>query len=463
MSFQARIPTETLCEIFHLLCDTQPILLHVLENSSDGFPWVLGQVCRRWRAVFLSHPPLWTILSLQPREGHFSPTSLTEMGRRTAVYLKRSGQSSLSITAELSSKVEPAIIIWRMLLSCSNRWKWASLNVYLNNSAIEGLLGCRGMFSTLEYLEMRIGTFGREPSHTFEIAPCLINLRLSNNIFGPGCIGKWKFPWAQLTKVKISTGLTQGSDEVRATLFQLQNVEELRLEIPFMRDFVIDKHSPVFRFARLRRFNVSMELAVILYWFDTPLLEHLEINDRFIFTHRGENTEEVIASLIYRSSCHIRRLTLEDCQIEAIRLVLGVRALTASVEELFIEHRESSGLSRLIRDINERSYLPKLHVLRLKCCFNEFMAATPYLLEVRGEESEFVASHDIAPLLRVTVQFRSCRNPRCEDPKSFANDCPFIKLSDTGDRQPDSIQIGHWRGSRNAPIYDLVGRTVEEP
>jgi len=67
----------------------------MLDNDSDGFPWVIGQVCRRWRAAFLSHPPLWTILSL--RDGDFSPASLAEMERRTAIYLKRSGQLPLTI------------------------------------------------------------------------------------------------------------------------------------------------------------------------------------------------------------------------------------------------------------------------------------------------------------------------------------------------------------------------------
>ena len=104
-----------------------------------------------------------------------------------------------------------------------------------------------------------------------------------------------------------------------------------------------------------------------------------------------------------------------------IRVVLGIRALTASVEELFINRGEIESLSRVIRDIagfDERIYLTNLLVLRLKCCrlhaTDEFVAAISYLLDARGEESELVASHDITPLRRVAIQFGSCSPWWCD-------------------------------------------------
>jgi len=289
----------------------------------------------------------------------------------------------------------------------------------VTDSALKDLLGCRGKFSTLEYLEIGIEALAGRPYNAFEIAPRLNRLRLTEGALGREFLGKWKFPWAQLTKFEIRLRVGHGGDELRETLLQLQNVEELRVETPVREYFAIDKNAPVFQLARLRRLDVSVDLAGIVDWFDTPLLEHLEINDYFDFANNLEIAKEAISSLIHRSSCRIHRLTLDHCGIKVIRMVLGVRALTASVEELFINRGESEIL--VIRDIpgfDERIYLPNLHVLRLKCCplhaTDEFVAAISYLLEARGEESELVASHDIAPLRRIAIQFDSCSTWWCD-------------------------------------------------
>jgi hypothetical protein len=55
------LPIEILCDIFLVLCDNRAIDLQKLEITSrfDEFPWAVGQVCRHWRAGFISYPALW--------------------------------------------------------------------------------------------------------------------------------------------------------------------------------------------------------------------------------------------------------------------------------------------------------------------------------------------------------------------------------------------------------------------
>ena len=164
MNLETRIPAEILSEIFHLLCD-EPIDLGKLENSSclAEFPWAVGQVCRRWRMAFLSHPVLWTRLSLLDRRIHRHPRSVAdfaEMERRSVIYLKRSGQLPLTITifTEFSWIDSPMVTICNMLLSYSNRWRKADILVLSLASSIndDALLECRGRMPILESLSTRI-------------------------------------------------------------------------------------------------------------------------------------------------------------------------------------------------------------------------------------------------------------------------------------------------------------------
>ena len=238
-----------------------------------------------------------------------------------------------------------------------------------------------------------------------------------------------------MTKLEIRLGLTWHIDGFRAVLLQLQNVEELRVEIYPIPQFVIKKCSPVF-LARFRHIDVSLPLPVILYWFETPLLEHLEIIDRFNAAYNHE-IAEAISSLIYRSSCQIHQLTLGHCTVKVIYMVLRVRELT-SAEEL--NQGDSESLSRIIRDLakfDERIsfFLPTLHVLRLKCCpphaINEFVAAISNLLEARGKESELVARHRVA---LESIKTTPCGRAHCHDitcnttPKCFGKDVELAIL-----------------------------------
>ncbi|KAF9023031.1 hypothetical protein BDZ89DRAFT_919358, partial [Hymenopellis radicata] len=48
------LPQEILTKIFNLSCVDHTDIL-----DTSGGPWLLGQVCRRWRNIVVSTPLLW--------------------------------------------------------------------------------------------------------------------------------------------------------------------------------------------------------------------------------------------------------------------------------------------------------------------------------------------------------------------------------------------------------------------
>ena len=204
----------------------------MLENRRcfDEFPWAVGQVCRRWREAFLAYPQLWTSFYLKYIDSGLGPGGFAEMNRRTTMYIERSGQLPLNIIVCIPShpKYVPRAA-WRSLLSCSNRWKRADLELGSDPDIVNDLLERRGEMSTLESMGLNIGrtiSIRKPLDSTFAVAPRLIKLKLR-------CYGKnsgWVFPWSQLTKLNIEMDDAEffPSVPLEAVLSQLQNAEELR-------------------------------------------------------------------------------------------------------------------------------------------------------------------------------------------------------------------------------------------
>ncbi|KAF8336225.1 hypothetical protein F5887DRAFT_577916 [Amanita rubescens] len=399
------IPSEILCEIFQLLCD-EPISLHVLNNSSrfGVFPWAVGQVCKRWRAMFLSYPHLWTSLFLLYRFGDI--VDVDRMRRRTLLYLKRSEQLPLNITVHVSDLSGGRIgsfpeATWKLLLSCSERWGRADVALFDEPLLFE-LLRCK----TPILKSLRIcGDSGSGLYHPFTAPPRLTEL----DLFGWG----WAFPWSQLTKLKISTYREPAHGKTLETILsQLQNVEELRVGYFHYRDRIDDHDQCSIRLASLRLLAVPIYPPEILTRIEAPLLEHLWVDWRsgcpegdysLIFT-------EELSSFIRRSSCHIRRLTLHDHVCE---LLPHLMKLLSSVEVLCIKttvYGHGSFLVKHITRMNDGVYLLNLRELEVTCLREldndeKLTTAMSGLLETRSEESRLISMRrEDVPLEPTMVQ-----------------------------------------------------------
>ena len=345
MTTAAQLSDEFLCEIFQLLCD-EPIYLNVLDNTSlfDKFPWAVGLVCKRWRAVFLSNPRLWTSFDLG--DGTYSDSYIAEMNRRTAMYVERSSQ--LPLTIAIAAHHPGMQSTWRILLSLSHRWKAANLE--LHAPILDDIRKCKGKLPILESLE--VWNLASLHIDTFESAPRLVQANLL------GWLDRFELlPLSQLTKVTMSTGLASRADALRmhSILPALGNVEELWLTSVSL-DTVIPKCSPV-RLTRLRILDISR--PVVLSWIDAPSLEHLHVEahsrDRHLY-------REQISSLVQRSSCHIRQLTLEGCDIRTATTIMDI---LTDVKKLSIVGSSVDDSCSLFMDIAISIDLPVLEVLEM--------------------------------------------------------------------------------------------------
>jgi len=410
MDIGTSVPTEILCGIFLLLHD-EPISLHELKNESrfPDFPWAVGQVCRHWRSAFLSYPALWSSLSIEDPD-HRSPSVayIAEMERRTAIYLERSEPHPLTVIVRVSSPfIDFSRGVWDMLLPCSDRWK--RLHLRTHESFMGGLVSRKGKIPILESLRLSIIKFEhRKNLAIFDIAPRLTKLELMRGDSGER---EWAFPWAQLTELSID--LPQALDFIdshglRTFLLQLQNVEELRFFIPHVDEGLGTLKCLPVRFPRLRLLQTPLVCPGVFSWFEAPLLEDLSVFcDPFSDMHVPDECKE-LSSLVRRSLCHIRRLTLQDCEVKVARNIM--EALT-SVEKLCIKLSLIAPKHgpRFVWDIGRANgiYLPNLRMLQVPCCpqyFEEYVSSISDLLKVRNRKPRLAtASSEIASLERLIV------------------------------------------------------------
>ena len=419
MSVASRAPIEILGEIFLILRD-KPITLHDLTNSLhfDEFPWAVGQICSHWRLAFLSYPALWSSLSLEnPESEQPSPSApyVAEMNRRTMFYLIRSEQHPLTITVRASN---PSFCtIWTMLLSCSNRWQKAYLWIE-NESVMNGLVGRRGKMQILESLEITLAKFKRQKDLVaFEIAPHLTELEVTH--WAMLKESRWKFPWIQLSKLKLEVDcldLTRRK-ALQAFLRQIQNVEELR----FLMNDVIEgvnnfEYAPV-HFPRLRLLEISLVSPKVFSWFEAPLLGHLLVHD----SCRNRYGEE-LSLFVHRSSCCVRRLAIQDCDIDVARDIIEV--LKAGVEELCIKQMFEEVPGNFVdfaQDMiqSHEVPLPNLRVVQVPCCpghFKQLIAkVSPFFEKQGGEFGSAPAGSNNVPLekLIIAVDRNNCGCGQC--------------------------------------------------
>ncbi|KAF8337727.1 hypothetical protein F5887DRAFT_984638 [Amanita rubescens] len=170
------------------------------------------------------------------------------------------------------------------------------------------------------------------------------------------------------------------------------------------------------RLPNLRLLEISLGFAMIFSWFTAPLLEHLHIHGRsdprYDWVHDVQPYEREITSLIQRSSCHIRRLVLDDCRTKEMRIIM--KSL-ASVEELSITYpRRTLDVIQDITGLEGCIYVPKMKVLQVRTRnilgnrVEQTVAVISRLLEARGMGLS-LPSHDITPLEKFVIWLVSVR------------------------------------------------------
>ena len=152
----------------------------------DKAPLLLGSVCRRWRAIALSTPRLWTTFGLTLRPKYLKYDVLL-----AKTWLGRSGTCPLFIMLNSKGHYQNTM---RPLMQVFLRYceRWSDIHLCIPQSVMRALSSAKNRLPRLQ----RLFIYGsaNEPINTFENTPQLHHLHLSVCIT-PSMI---KIPWNQL-------------------------------------------------------------------------------------------------------------------------------------------------------------------------------------------------------------------------------------------------------------------------
>jgi hypothetical protein len=177
----------------------------------------------------------------------------------------------------------------------------------------------------------------------------------------------------------------------------------------------------VAHFPRLLFFQTTLGYFEVFSCFNAPSLQHLCIDNSYEEVAWTDRSWNGILSLVNRSTCSIRRLTLLQGTFGGAPVSL---AALASVEELFIECSSHvfPDFIRYIAGFDGTIYLPKLRVLKMKYCpehnIEKFVVTISQFCEARGKDSPA----SCVPLEQLAIQLQWCSSLFCgfsRDPENI--------------------------------------------
>ncbi|KAJ6601029.1 hypothetical protein DFH09DRAFT_554672 [Mycena vulgaris] len=294
------LPDDVLGEIFSQAVPDTQRHRSIVEKS----PWILGRVCRRWRAVSISHPTLWSDIS-----------SDLPAGIRAA-HLERSKACGLTIRL-LNHRDTQAI---SPLLDCSSRWETAHLHIGID--MLPMLNSVRGKVPMLRELTYG-GIMGGGSCTAFQIAPKLSCVTITDG--APLDL----LPWPQLRRLRRE-GLFPSYHPLPGPSPDVNRLNQLA----FARNLVELSLTGVFPKAlssvRPRPSMVELTCLRALCIDDGDFLEFfvLPVLEDICVSHRPAP----IASFIDRSSCNLRKFTIQShCPV---RDLLSILDCTPSLLEI---------------------------------------------------------------------------------------------------------------------------------
>ncbi|KAL0573676.1 hypothetical protein V5O48_008273 [Marasmius crinis-equi] len=209
-----RFPNEILAQIFELCVEEDIDMDERMKNfnrdedfpstlDTEKCPWVLGQVCRRWRELVLSLPELWASIDMNWKEGLTNVTLDPFIERRLSLTLRRARDQPLSVSWYQDSCHERALSIL-----CSRSFQWKEATIRTGVKGLKLLAPYHGMFPSLSTLHLHFEEDdGLEDGENdaifsiFHVTPALRNLTLSGHLPNRRFIAL--VPWEQITSVKV--------------------------------------------------------------------------------------------------------------------------------------------------------------------------------------------------------------------------------------------------------------------
>ncbi|KAJ7445902.1 hypothetical protein FB451DRAFT_1104204 [Mycena latifolia] len=353
-------PAEILCEIFR----------HTVEMTGD--PWLLGKICRRWRKLSASFPPIWSTISINlfPRPPSYKPNPRLWPVVRAETHLARAAGCPLTVTfLDMRSPSEGPEFDWirdltSVLVSASERWETAHIYIFPEHYAFLDV--ARGRLPSLKSLTLH-GIYNSEtPLDMFSVAPSLWKLTLNGCLSNPTT--RFALPWGQISDY---TADSEYNHDHFPVLPRLTSVVEARLTLE---NLAPTTHEDPQQNSALRRLYVNRGSILDL---DLPELEELTLEPLNREPAQDEDPLANLVTFLARSSPPLTKLCLIGFEFTDALLVDVLRQTPALVD-LCIQsrHRRSVPTATLAAVVDFLHVGEETHLLALQTLtFGEYRFA----------------------------------------------------------------------------------------
>ena len=286
------LPIEILREIFAYFSST----LHVRE--AHKFPWYLGQICSRWRALFFSmRSTFWGRIDIE-WDHHYDNRRLIRFCKHLKMivpfFLSRTqgGPFSFSLFRTLGYPDEKNVRwIVKDFVDHSRQWEDASFR--LESADIRFLRSVKGHLPLLKRLELIVPSYYEDAVHRsltgiLGDTPLLSHLVVEN-------VSAWEFDWSSLTILCV--GRQENITKFLAILQKSINLVKLSVRDEFDSDTLGITSGSMIHFPHLEYLSIlGVELLTVL---ETPALRCLEVLN--YWSVDSDNWNEDSASFVVKA------------------------------------------------------------------------------------------------------------------------------------------------------------------
>ncbi|KAJ7585051.1 hypothetical protein C8J56DRAFT_829311 [Mycena floridula] len=349
-----KLPNEILEKIFSQAHCT-PAQWSSFDMSS--IPWVVGQVCSRWRDIASSCPSLWSTFKWRLSDQRtWNKERSWVPGRIMQECLRRSSNSPLTLTLRPSGgslrDVEPRHIRLQVLMAIfahCERWKYLNIvGTLLDELPVDMITSVIGRLPQLEGLVWAWPTEAATPSNLFAVAPRLCDLEI-HFPFNARLFDESSFPWPQLQTLRLHLPHWDKGLVILANCTNLVHCE-LYDHSPFP-----PAPAPVGSFSHLR--ILRCPASALDAFGHIPVLEELHLTDMtdfraFLRIERSASQFTVLSILQISSDeqCNMAISLLKACTaLTTLHLQYIQRALPFATIASLIHflHREPPALQNL--------------------------------------------------------------------------------------------------------------------
>ena len=352
-----RLPAEILSLIFCRFCDPK-------ENLSSRFPkhqFTLATVCRRWRAIVLSTPEIWSKLRVE-----FYNHNIKRCTAMTRAWLSNSGTCRLSL--ELKERYHH---------SSPPRWKHPmlkvikpycdrieSLDLDVHAETLFAFTSNEGTFPALQSIKIYIsGSYGPDPPNAWralETAPALRRVYF-HNIFRPRTV---KLPWIQLTVLffgdKVPIKLRKSLDILRRCP-NLESCAFLSINATSSLNPSIGNEEILHSNLRLLQVRTRQSLSNFFDRLTLPALRDIHV--------AYDSGQAQFVSLLARSPCRIERFVI-DTQLTPHHFIQCFKSMPHLAELDIRQYTSSTSFRKLLQQLtlvgkSSHDLCPALRVLHL--------------------------------------------------------------------------------------------------